>query len=478
VNLPVIIQGGMGMGVSSWRLANTVSRLGQMGVVSGTAIDTIFTRRLQDGDSGGHLRRALKHFPAPEIAEKFLKKYFRPEGRPAGRPYDRIPMFSFDPGPEVFELSVLANFTEVYLAKEGHKNPVGINLLHKIQFPNLSSLYGAMLAGVDCVIMGAGIPRDIPGILDKFARHEPAEMKIPIVGGPAKEEGILRFDPRAIIPGKKPPLKRPFFLGIISSAVLASALALKCESRVDGFIVEGAPAGGHNAPPRGPLSLNARGEPIYGPRDEADLGKIHAIGRPFWLAGACATPKRLAEARAQGAVGVQVGTAFAFCRESAMAEHVKRKVIARVRRGAIDVFTDPNASPTKFPFKVVRLEETMSDLDEYARRERICDLGYLRTAYRRPDGGIGYRCAAELPANYVRKGGAPEEVGGRKCLCNGLLAAIDLAQTQSGSYRELPIVTSGDDLRNIARFLKEGESSYTAQDVINFILQPVEATRP
>ena len=468
----------MGMGVSNWRLANTVSRLGHLGVVSGTAIDTIFARRLQDGDLGGHVRRALESFPAPDIAAKFLKRYFRLKGRPAGTPYDRIPMFSFDPGPEVFELSVLANFTEVFLAKEGHKNPVGINLLHKIQFPNLPSLYGAMLAGVDYVIMGAGIPRDIPGILDKFVRHEPAEMKIPIVGGPAKEERILRFDPRAILPGMRPPLKRPLFLGIISSAVLASALALKCDSYVDGFIVEGAPAGGHNAPPRGQLSLNERGEPIYGPRDEADLKKIRAVGRPFWLAGACSTPQRLAEARAQGAVGVQVGTAFAFCRESAMAEHVKRKVIARVRRGAIDVFTDPNASPTKFPFKVVQLEETMSEPDDYARRERICDLGYLRTAYRRPDGGIGYRCAAELPANFVRKGGAPEDVGGRKCLCNGLLAAIDLAQVQSGSYRELPIVTSGDDLRNIARFLKKDETSYSARDVIEFILQPVEPARP
>ena len=289
---PVIIQGGMGMGVSNWHLANTVSRLGHLGVISGTAIDTIFARRLQDGDIGGHMRRALEHFPFPEIAQKFLKKYFLPHGRPEGTPYKRIPMFSFRPRPEVFELSVLANFTEVFLAKEGHKNPVGINLLHKIQFPNLTSLYGAMLAGVDYVLMGAGIPRDIPGILDKFAKHEPAEMKIPILGGPVKEDGILRFEPRSLSRKILPPLQRPLFLGIISSAVLASALALKCESRVDGFIVEGALAGGHNAPPRGTLSLNKRGEPVYGPRDEPDLAKIHAVGRPFWMAGSCATSRK------------------------------------------------------------------------------------------------------------------------------------------------------------------------------------------
>lgn len=38
-NLPTIIQGGIGAAVSNWRLAKAVSRLGQLGVVSGTALD-------------------------------------------------------------------------------------------------------------------------------------------------------------------------------------------------------------------------------------------------------------------------------------------------------------------------------------------------------------------------------------------------------------------------------------------------------
>ena len=67
-NLPKIIQGGMGAGVSSWYLANTVANLGQLGVVSGTAIELIVARRLQDGDEGGHMRRALAAFPFPEMA--------------------------------------------------------------------------------------------------------------------------------------------------------------------------------------------------------------------------------------------------------------------------------------------------------------------------------------------------------------------------------------------------------------------------
>ena len=67
---PVIIQGGMGAAVSDWRLAKTVSLAGQLGVVSGTALDVILTRRLQMGDPGGHIRRALAAFPLPALLPK------------------------------------------------------------------------------------------------------------------------------------------------------------------------------------------------------------------------------------------------------------------------------------------------------------------------------------------------------------------------------------------------------------------------
>jgi nitronate monooxygenase len=70
----------------------------------------------------------------------------------------------------------------VFLAKEGHDGPVGINLLTKIQLPNLASLYGAMLAKVDYVLMGAGIPREIPQALDTLSQHLKASMKVDLVG--------------------------------------------------------------------------------------------------------------------------------------------------------------------------------------------------------------------------------------------------------------------------------------------------------
>jgi nitronate monooxygenase len=82
---PTIIQGGMGAAVSNWRLARAVSRLGQLGVVSGTALDQVFARRLQDGDPGGHMRRGLDGFPFREMAERVWFAYFIAGGQASRR---------------------------------------------------------------------------------------------------------------------------------------------------------------------------------------------------------------------------------------------------------------------------------------------------------------------------------------------------------------------------------------------------------
>jgi NAD(P)H-dependent flavin oxidoreductase YrpB (nitropropane dioxygenase family) len=54
---PTIIQCGMGVGISHWRLARAVASQGQLGVVSGTALDQIYARRLQEGDPEGQSRQ-------------------------------------------------------------------------------------------------------------------------------------------------------------------------------------------------------------------------------------------------------------------------------------------------------------------------------------------------------------------------------------------------------------------------------------
>ncbi len=467
---PVIIQGGMGAGVSSWRLARAVSQLGQLGVVSGTALDQIVARRLQDGDPGGHMRRGLDRFPFREMGQRIWEAYYIPGGKTENQPYKSLPKHSKDSPRDLIELCIVANFVEVSLAREGHDNPVGINYLEKIQIPHLPSLYGAMLAGVEYVLMGAGIPLKIPGVLDRLANHEPASYELQVTGAQDVDDTTITFMPRDFTEGELPPLLRPNFLAIVASNTLAVTLLKKANGRIDGFVVEGPTAGGHNAPPRGKLQLNEAGEPIYGERDKVDLEKMRELGLPFWLAGGYGTAEKLREALAAGATGVQVGTAFAFCAESGLRDDYKQALLKKAISGEAKVFTDPLASPTGYPFKAAQLEGTVSEREVYLARPRICDLGYLREAYRTAAGTIDYRCAAEPVSVYLSKGGKVENTVGRKCLCNALVANIGHPQARGGKYVERGLVTSGDHLSEITSFLPPNRAGYAAADVIAKLL--------
>ncbi len=473
-----IIQGGMGIGVSNWALARAVAQRGQLGVVSGTGIATILARRLQQGDVGGHMARAGAAFPAQTLVRRVWDRYYVPGGIAPGTPFKSNPAPTIHFGQSLLELTVLAAFIEVFLAKEGHGGPVGINLLEKVQTTTLPSLFGAMLADVNYVLMGAGIPRFIPGALDALARGQTADLRVDVQSVAAEDDFCSRFDPTTFWadnhdrPAGPPVLQRPAFLAVVSSATLALTLARKSNGRVDGFIVEGPVAGGHNAPPRGPLQLSPGGEPIYGQRDSVDLQKIAEIGLPFYLAGGFSTPDQLLAARRLGAAGIQVGTAFAFCRESGIRDDLKMEVLQSARSGRLEVFTDPLASPTGFPFKVLQLPGSLSSAQIYASRPRRCDMGYLREIYRRPDGLAGYRCAAEPLEIYMDKGGMQSRTIGRKCLCNALFATVGLGQTDALGVCEPPILTAGDDVAHIHRYLRPGSTSYSAADVLDFILAP------
>jgi nitronate monooxygenase len=470
VQFPKIIQGGMGVGVSNWRLSQAVSKLGQLGVVSGTALDQLFVRRLADGDPGGHMRRGVDAFPFPEMARRVWEEYFIPGGKSAGSPYPTTPMHQRRELRKVVELCIVSNFVEVFLAREGHKNEVGINFLEKVQMPHMSSIYGAMLAGVGYVLMGAGIPLHIPGVIDALAAQRPAEYKLSVSGAAQGQDTAMQFDPADFVEGPLPFLKRPRFLAIVSSNTLATTMLRRASGRVDGLVLETPTAGGHNAPPRGKLQLNAAGEPVYGVRDQVDLAGLRALGVPFWLAGGYGNAESVRYALEQGATGVQVGTAFAFSEESGLSPDLKQKLLAQAVAGTGDVFTDPLASPTGFPFKVAQMQGSYSDPEVAEARTRVCDLGYLREAFAAPDGLIGYRCAAEPVANFVSKGGKVEETVGRKCLCNALMANIGLAQIRKDGSLEPPLVTVGDDLNTVAQFLAPGRESYTAADVVESLL--------
>jgi NAD(P)H-dependent flavin oxidoreductase YrpB (nitropropane dioxygenase family) len=470
--LPTIIQGGMGVGVSSWQLASQVAQTGQLGVVSGTALDLVLARRLQDGDPTGEFRRALAAFPIPGVADRTLATYFKPGGRAPGVPYRPTPRLTMTPRPAAQELTVLGNFVEVWLAKEGHDGTVGINYLEKIQMATPASAYGAMLAGVDYVLMGAGLPRDIPHLLDELAQHRPVALPVHVVGG-AADAYTAKLDPVRLFGANLPAMTRPTFLAIVSAHVLSTVLAREEHTRPDGFVVEGPRAGGHNTRPRGKLVIDDAGEPVFAERDYADIAKVAECGLPFWLAGAYGTPERLVEALSLGAAGVQVGTVFALAEESGFLPEFRHDLIARLGAGTLEVKTDLLASPTGFPFKVAQVPGTLSSPTDREARFRVCDLSFLRTPFIREGGALDYRCPSEPIAVYVRKGGDAADTDGKACLCNALAVNIGLAQERKGTGAERALLTLGDDLAGPRILLETYPTGWTGRQAVEWLLSAV-----
>ena len=387
---PWLIQGGMGIAISGWPLARAVSSMGQLGVVSGTAIDNVFVRRLQDDGIDDELQAALDRFPAQRVVDDIVAKYGSVR-RAGSKPYRSLPALTQRSAGRSIDAIVLASFVEVTLAKMGHDGVVGINLLTKVQLPTAATLCGAILAGVDYVLMGAGVPTHIPGVLEQLTLGESVNLPLSVVGAPSDDPvSSIRFDPASYLGSYA--LRRPRFIGIVSSHVLAAALAKRSNGPVDGFVVERPSAGGHNAPPRGAFGVDAVGNPQYGERDVVDFSVLSDLGQPFWIGGGITSAADVEDAFALGASGVQVGTLFAYCDESGMDDAVRRRVLDEVQRASVTVTTSLRASSTGYPFKVVSVRDTVSDPRVYDERARKCDLGYLRETFVTPNGSTGYRC--------------------------------------------------------------------------------------
>ncbi|MFA5855975.1 MAG: nitronate monooxygenase [Candidatus Pacearchaeota archaeon] len=467
-----IIQGGMGAGVSNYRLVREVCKNGGLGVVSGVALNEIMIRRLQNGDPTREIREALQLFPDKDTSDWIIDEYFIEGGKKEDSRYKTSPFPKFSlngkditlDNKNLEKLIVASNFVEVSLAKQGHDNPVGINYLYKIQWPILPAMYGAMLAGVDAFLIGAGFPRDIKRVINELSNGNITNMGIPVIG---EENYQIGFEPNSIIKNRNK-LDSPLFLGVVGNH-----LGVKALPDADGYIIENDSAGGHNAPARN-KGLTENGEPDYGDKDylnpkllkhllSQNADNRHGEYQPYWLAGGYSN--KLKQAIVEGAVGVQVGTPFAFCNESGIEYELKQKILLQILNGG-EVFTSPNASPSGFPFKIFQSPDTISDMDGYNSRERKCDLGYLTNLYH--DGEeIHSRCPAEKEESFIRKGGNSVDLVGRVCLCNALIATIGL-----GSPKELPIVTSGKDLTSVKEIVKKHGINYSAKDVVNYIKNP------
>lgn len=361
-----------------------------------------------------------------------------------------------------------------------------------------------MLADVDYVIMGAGIPLTVPGILDNLSEGKTATFPMDVQG--SDEDYHTEFSPEAFwtAAGKpelaKKHLKRPNFVPIVSSVVLAQSMLKRANGKgptkgIQGFVMELPTTGGHNAPPRGfrydpvakshAIDLNKRGEPVYGPKNKVDLSKFAKAVKdkvPFWMAGAYAHADKFKDAIKLGAQGVQCGTVFALAKESGMDDQTRKDILKTLAQGDMDVFTDPVASPTGYPFKVLELKNTLSDDKVYAQRPRLCSLGYLRSAYMDDNRKIGYRCPAEDVDAWVRKGGDVEATVGRKCLCNALMANVGLGQTrkyenkdsdgETKLYVEDRLITIGDEINLARKFMKQDENgdwNYSAAVIVDYL---------
>ena len=458
----------MGIGVSSWSLARQVAQRGEIGVVSGTAIDSVVARELQDGDP--HDRRSvLRSFPNDEVVEHLIDRFYQPEGRDEGAPYDLLPIHRFNPTARSQRILAAATFTEVRMAKAGHDGLVGLNLLAKLKRYTLPCLYGAMLAGVDFAFIGAGIPLEEARQIQKLAAGEPASLRLDVdtsqVDDP-KDTYTYDFDPTDVI-ADPPTLTAPAFVPIISSDTLARIMDAKLpDEQVDGWVIEGPVAGGHNAPPRN-KEYDEDHTPIYDERDIADLHAVRDLGKPFYLAGGYGSPEGLQYAHDVGAAGIQVGSLFSLTEESGYPTEMTRQLVRGLHSGTIEVRTEGRVSPTGFPFKVLTVPGTLSEAEPFAARPRMCDLGYLREAYVDEKGRLLGRCPAEPVDDYLRKGGDEAETEGRGCLCNALMANIGHAQHRD-DYTELPLYTGGDALENLP-LGSVSDPDYSADDVIDYL---------
>ncbi|HEU0085882.1 MAG TPA: nitronate monooxygenase [Candidatus Paceibacterota bacterium] len=434
--------------------------------MSCTAAERILVHLLQLGDVDGHYRRALAHFPFPEISERILSKYFIEGGKSPDQKFKEVPLFSLQPRSDLIELAIAASFAFVWLSKEGHNHPVSVNYLEKIQIGHIYHLTGAMLAGVDFVTMGAGITLQIPGVLDAIASGNNPSYRVYVEGSKTGSKTIS-FNPRGFLGEKFPrELKRPGFLPIVSTDVLAKLMVTKLPSgSIQGFVVELPVAGGHNAPPRNKGEFDETGQPVYGPKDEVNFSKLLDLGIPFWVGGGLASPFGLAKAQELGAVGIQAGSIFALSEDSGMDPWYRAEMRRLGYNKDLVVRTDPSASPTGFPFKVPQIVGTISDPEIYALRQRNCSRKALQFPAEKSDGKIVLRCSAEPIDDYIRKGGRIEDTRGSRCICNGLFSAAGI-----GDPREIPIFTMGDDLSFLHHLMNDENSSYTAADAVKYLL--------
>ena len=113
-DLPRIVQGGMGVQVSNWKLARAVARRGELGITSGTAMDVVLPRALMNGDPDGLYRKALATFPDQAMAQRCIDKFFIEGGKAKDKAYKPLGMWKIEgTNQQLQETTVMSNYAEV-----------------------------------------------------------------------------------------------------------------------------------------------------------------------------------------------------------------------------------------------------------------------------------------------------------------------------------------------------------------------------
>lgn len=457
-DMPRLIQAGMGIHVSSATLANTTARNGALGVVSHVALRHIVVEEVRRGDATAIA--LAKEFPLRCYAEELLA--FAPGGEWHKK---AVPLDLPDPKKSELpkRLSTIGAFVEVKRAKLGHSGKVGINVMWKCALTVLPSIYGAMLAGVDALLCGAGIPMELPDIIRRIRAGEDLEYT-PLHGTGCPVSLKIAADRPAEHLAAFP---EPKMMPILSSFPLAKRMldvwTREYGTRPFAFVLENHAAGGHNAPPRNKTEY-AEADELTGYFD-----KVVALGVPVYVAGAFAEGGSRNDYlywRERGAYGLQVGSRFALCDESGMRRDIKDAVLAN-NAGHGELRTEFGVSPTGYPFKVLPLAGSVGDPAVQQERHRICNKGYLMHAELVEKNGaeeLVYRCPAMPARQFEKLGGDPSETEGRICLCNSLLATAGF-----DADKEAPLITLGVSGTRITE-------RHSAQEIIEEILGPSRAS--
>jgi len=288
-----IVQGGMGVDISTRKLAQVVCGLGGIGTISDAMIQTVID----------------KDFKTRYVGERLKKYKFN-----VNNPDKSIVQFDIN---EIREAQT-RQVQETMAGKTG-SGSIFINIMEKLTMNNAKEtlrarLNAALDAGIDGITLAAGLH------LGSF--------------------DLMQDNPRF----------KDASIGVIVSSARALGLLLKRAAKLgrmpDFVIVEGPLAGGHLGFGLDWMKYNL----ISIMHDVLEFLKVKGLSIPVISAGGVFTGSDAVKLIANGASGVQVATRFTISKECGLPDKVKQEY-CKSRKEDIEVNT---ISPTGYPMRMLK----------------------------------------------------------------------------------------------------------------------------